>query len=348
MKKGVLLFLVFIALIFQYSCFEKPEEGTWEFFGLEDKRVYRLTLSDSFLYACAGIDGLWRKNINESSSEWQYLGMADSSLVNYPSRGVKDVIINPENTNELLIAFDAVGYETPEVYRSLDGGERWEAADSGLAVNVMGYKQYQRIEKLCYSSDFILAGGSGVYKTYDFGLSWAPVSNPQQIGAMECIMVRHKEIPDVVWFGGTTAISSVVLGSSIDGGDNWRIYENFGDNELNWGYISSIVIHPTDTNTIYVGMEDKLKKTTNGGNSWVYLYDSNLYSTSILIDTDNGDHLWSCGGSIFRESFNAGVSWQEIETPFQSNIRDIIIDENTRSLYFGTVDGVYCYILSNI
>ena len=343
MKRIFIVFLLLIVFLFQYSCIFKPHSGTWEQIGLEDKTIYRLVLSDSQLYACAGKDGLWMKNINKNNSEWQYLGMADSALVDYPGRGVKDVVINPENRDELLIAFDAVGHETPEVYRSTDNGENWVAADSGLIYYNGGYKYSIRIEALCYANDYILGGGSGIHKTYDFGLSWEPAS-PQEVGAFECVMVRHNTITDVVWLGGTNTISQAVLESSIDGGSTWRTYENFGEGDLNWGYVSCIAIHPYDTNTVYVGMDNKIKKTTNGGNSWE-ICSAGIYSDALIIDPENSSHLWTAAGVTVRESFDAGITWVEIETPIESNIREMILDENKRKLYFGTVSGIFCYNL---
>ena len=132
MKKGysiLLLLLIFLTLI---GCFNTPTGDTWDFIGLEGKNINHLVLSNPYLYACAGPDGLWKKNINESSSDWQYLGMADSSLAGEDFRGVIDVVVNPENTDEILIAFDPINTQGHSVYKSVDGGENWASADSGL------------------------------------------------------------------------------------------------------------------------------------------------------------------------------------------------------------------------
>lgn len=347
MKRIYQYTLIVFVVLFLYSCFQKPDEGTWELLGFEDKIAYRIVLSDSCLYACAGEDGLWKMNINESSSEWLYLGMADSSLADYPNRGVKDVVVNPENLDELLIVFDAVDSEAPSIYRSLNNGENWSIADSGLKADYMDSEYNRKIRVLCSSYDYILGGGAGIFKTQNFGLSWEDVSAPSEVGGQYCTMVCHKEVSDVIWFSGTDLNIYGTLASSFDGGNTWRIYDNYGYSEMDIGYASTIAIHPIDTNTVYVGVNDKLIKTTNGGDSWIELNNSNMYLTSIIVDPENGDHLWSCGGQIFRESFDGGITWQEIETPIQANIKDMIFDENIRSLYFGTVDGIYGYILTN-
>ncbi len=37
-------------------------------------------LAELYLYVCAGSDSLWRRNIREFNSDWEYVGLADIGI----------------------------------------------------------------------------------------------------------------------------------------------------------------------------------------------------------------------------------------------------------------------------
>ena len=134
MKRKCVVFLLLVFLLFQYSCFNDPEENQWKILGLEGMSILQLKESHSYLYACTGSDGLWRKNIERSSSQWEYLGMADSSFAENSYLGVQDVVVNSDNANELLIIFNEDSCHKHSIYKSIDNGDNWFSSDSGVCI----------------------------------------------------------------------------------------------------------------------------------------------------------------------------------------------------------------------
>lgn len=105
---GLLLLLFFLLINCQDNDSTDPIDDNvpkWESLGFEDKLAIRLRLYKPHLYVCAGSDGLWRKDIESEYTDWEYLGLADTSLGHYLNRGVMDVLINSENPDVMLVAF---------------------------------------------------------------------------------------------------------------------------------------------------------------------------------------------------------------------------------------------------
>ena len=125
------------------------------------------------------------------------------------------------------------------------------------------------------------ATGGGVWKTTDYGQTWANVSDgffaTPSIGA---IRVAESD-PDVVWVGtGSDGIrSNVITGRGVyrssDAGATWRFV---GLPEA--GQIGAVLVHPDDPDLAYVAAlghpfgpnpDRGVYRTTDGGRTWTHL-----------------------------------------------------------------------------
>jgi len=122
------------------------------------------------------------------------------------------------------------------------------------------------------------AASGGIWKTEDAGITWKSIfdsTEDSSIGALAIAPSAHKQ----VWAGtGETflirpahAVGNGVYKSS-DAGKTWK---NMGLEKT--FRISRVIVHPTDTNTVYVAsmghthgpqQERGVYKTTNGGKTW--------------------------------------------------------------------------------
>ena len=57
---------------------DNDEPSRWSRYGMEDMAIQKLQLFDDQLYAITKLRGLYRKNIVDEFSEWQYLGFEDT------------------------------------------------------------------------------------------------------------------------------------------------------------------------------------------------------------------------------------------------------------------------------
>ena len=124
---------------------------------------------------------------------------------------------------------------------------------------------------------YLAVGSGNVWKTVNAGVTWDPIFDDQGSYSIGCITVDPNN-PHVVWVGTGENLGGRHFGygdgiyRSEDGGDNWK---NMG--LKNSEHISKIVIHPENSNVIWVasqgplwssGGERGVYKSTNGGKDW--------------------------------------------------------------------------------
>ncbi|MCH8012308.1 MAG: hypothetical protein IIA61_10240 [Candidatus Marinimicrobia bacterium] len=124
MKTGITIYKVIIVVLLlslsmgYFSCDDPdPKEDNddpsrWSRYGMEDKAIHKLRLFDDQLYAVTRQKGLYRRNIREESSEWEYLGFEDT-LNQWPyTEGVADVYINTNKPHRIMVSMYQSGYKT--------------------------------------------------------------------------------------------------------------------------------------------------------------------------------------------------------------------------------------------
>jgi len=156
--------------------------------------------------------------------------------------------------------------------------------------------------------------GGGVFKTTDGGANWVPVTDKyfgQTIGAIGIAPSN----PDVVYVGtGEHAVRGNVsngdgVWKTTDGGKSWQF---LGLKETQ--FISSVIVHPTDPNTVWVGAQGNVfkanpergvYKTTDGGKTWrkVLFRSDSAGVTEMAMDPTNPNVLYAAIWQVYRTSW---------------------------------------------
>ncbi|MFP5353711.1 MAG: VPS10 domain-containing protein, partial [Gemmatimonadota bacterium] len=179
--------------------------------------------------------------------------------------------------------------------------------------------------------------GGGVFKTTDAGMSWQPATDRYFGGTIGAIAVDHLN-PDIVWVGGgeTDIRGNTSHGDGLwkttDGGRTWQM---LGFKEE---YISTIRIHPTNSNVAYIGVfGDVFKatpnrgvyKTTDGGKTFnkIFFTSDSAGVIDIAMDVTNPEVLYvamwqawrapwgmSSGGvhSRIYKTTDGGATWRNL------------------------------------
>jgi photosystem II stability/assembly factor-like uncharacterized protein len=192
---------------------------------------------------------------------------------------------------------------------------------------------------------YIGAASGGLWKTEDMGYHWRPVFDRQDDSAIGAIALAPSD-PDQVWVGtGETFLirphHSVGNGvyKSSNGGKSWKhlgLEKTFR--------ISRVIVHPTDTNTVYVAsmghthsaqQERGVYKTTDGGKSWQRVFFVNEFTgcSDLAMDAKNPNILYAAmwqveintwnlksggpGSGIYR-SRDGGATWQPLRNGLES------------------------------
>ena len=185
---------------------------------------------------------------------------------------------------------------------------------------------------------YVGAAAGGVWKTTDAGLTWKAIFEKQPTASIGAIALAPSN-PNLVWVGTgeSNPRNDVVTGKGVyfspDAGASWKFM-----GLENAGQISQIVVHPTNSDIVYVGVlghvwgpnvDRGVFRTLDGGKTWqkvLYVGDT-TGASDLVMDPSNPMVLFAgmweftrqpwmlvSGGSntgIYR-STDAGATWKKL------------------------------------
>jgi len=230
-------------------------------------------------------------------------------------------------------------------YRNL-GAYRVGAWISAIAVPETSNPAYKH-------TFYVAARNGGVWKTENKGTTFSPVFDGQNTNAIGDVAIAPSNL-EVVWVGtgedynARSSYSGTGVYKSEDGGDTWS---NMG--LLDSHHISEIIIHPTNSDIVYVAVmghlfsdneERGVYKTTNGGETWTAVLQISEQTgiIDLAIHPENPDILYAVAYDMDRspwhfeaggkesgiyKSEDGGINWNLLENGFpKGNIGRIGID----------------------
>lgn len=271
----------------------------------------------------------------------------------FMSIGVSDLMFYPEDSN-ILIAMGTnnsprTGKNTG-IYRSEDGGNNWNLVKQlPVAQRAGRYLQYgDKIDGIypLYAATNSSGILSGIYVSYDMGLTWKPTGLDTQV------------IWDLYTDGDFIAASTAKNGLfiSTDGGKHWK--RTSLTSGLPREGVRSFIKDPLDDMHMFVTDAERLFETTDGGENWSVINTANeigvesLKTLDIIEDPEqDGRYIICMGTSIpgpsVRYSLDNGRSFTKAlvysEMAFMTDVKGYIaepieIDYNTKTI-FAFFDG---------
>ena len=190
----------------------------------------------------------------------------------------------------------------------------------------------------CYGT----SQGGNLLHSIDGGNNWGNIT-PPNAGAWVTPYVINPQNHNSIFYGGLTVYKS------LNQGIGWT---NIGSNIDGLGNFNALAVAPSDSNTIYVSVGNKLYKTSDEGNNWISLNGnfpfSLPYITYIAFDNTNKNHVWitcsgfSAGRKVF-ETEDGGNHWDNVSAGLPNiPVNCIVFQNNSQNiLYCGTDLGVY-------
>ena len=186
---------------------------------------------------------------------------------------------------------------------------------------------------------YIGVNNGGVWRSSDFGLTWAPIFDDQPTGSIGALAVAPSD-PNIIYVGSGEGLQRPDLSvgdgvfKSTDAGATWKF---MGLNDAQ--QIGAVLVDPRDPNKVYVAVlghpyganeQRGVFKSTDGGGSWAkILYkDENTGAIALAFDPSNSEivyaDLWAArqgpweNGSwegktsgLFK-STDAGKTWRQL------------------------------------
>ena len=208
---------------------------------------------------------------------------------------------DPEDPNTMY-AFDDAG-----VFKSIDGGTTWVEKNNGLAVF-----QFYSIASSLTNPDIIMGGGQDIGTYYSNNAGGNTEWNTF-IEADGGIAIIDHTNPQIMY--GEQQFGYHVK-STNGGQDVFYILNGLTETGP---FIAPTVMDPNNSNILYTASDNKIYKTTNGGQLWVPV--RNLTRVQQLeIDKVNSNIVYAAvfsntGAHSFWKSENAGTSWEQVTSP---------------------------------
>ena len=255
-------------------------EPQWKKLGLNGYTINELELRGDAIYAATD-GGLYFKKINENT---------DFTLLGLPDLNIEDVVVLSES--EILVSVvDRSFQEPPALYETQNGGQTWEEIEHNFGGDSGGEPVFDLAVSEGTSPVLYGSGFAVVARSSDQGRTWQPIWGDWGGFATGVSTVEICPQTNAVWAGGQGAIENGFLLYSAD--------------ESEWTSWTDLVPNPTvvkeiafeDADRLFVGFEGALLRTSDKGNTWktVIESDDNRFFFGIALRRDNPDHVFAGG-----------------------------------------------------
>jgi hypothetical protein len=249
----------------------------------------------------------------------------------FAGQGIAALVIDPKESSTLYVAT-----RENSVFKSTDAGVSWKPANNVYADTVAIDPTNSSI---LYASEGTYQGKT--YKSEDGGGTWRALSEISKLLAYNGLksIVIDPSAPSTVY-----GVTPSTLLKSANGGKSWSLIRSTDS------AFSSLVIHPKDSSTLYLGDRNgDVDKSIDGGTSWSILgviYPEPYDVRPLVMDPTNPDVLYTRVADGIFKSTDGGQKWTDISkglpvSGYAQHTSLAIDPSNPSVIYAGFADGVY-------
>ena len=179
---------------------------------------------------------------------------------------------------------------------------------------------------------YVGAPGGGVWKTTDAGVNWTAQGDAFPNMGISDIVINPTNT-NIVYAatGDADGVQNRSIGvlKTTDGGANWNITGlafTLGENDI----ISKLLIDPNNPDTVFATTRNNIKRTTDGGVTWVDAFTQNgARFNDIEYKSGSNTILFATSrtGRFYRSNDN-GVNWAQVSSPTFNRLDMAVTDAN--------------------
>lgn len=248
-------------------------------------------------------------------NEWSLVGLANEQI--------GSLIIHPENPDIIIAASESPG----GIFRTINGGVTWDTVALHRRT-VQNLKESPNESRTLYA-----AAWDGMYRSYDYGISWVHVTGfgtPPSISCT-CFDIAVDPLDSLRLYICTCGPAYGLLGFSNNYGENW--------NRMDWGCYHIINYHYFIPTTWFTAKWGILLMSQNCSR-WNEIFNTE-YGIFDVEPSNHSSRIWLATNGL-AWSDDLGASWEmTIQSPI-TYIFDIIQNVSSDSVIaIGTTAGVY-------
>ncbi len=272
------------------------------------------------------------RHIHKSRDGGATWNMADEGM---SSARVMSLAVDPRST-----AMIYAGTFGDAIWRSWNGGQTWIPDNRGLKGHlsiVTAIVFDQQVPAMMY-----LGSTVGIFKRTDPEEMWM-----ERVEGMESVytvaLVADPKHPDILYAGTSGGIYK-----SVDRAEHWKVM-NAGlsvdpvRGALSHG-VNSIVVHPVETNTLYIGTTRGFFTSTDGARQWSQIRTIPAGNVaSIVIHPRDPSVLYAGANGGIYKSTDGGAQWTAVNHGLTNlTVRVLAMDpQQPETLYAGTNGGLF-------
>ncbi|MBA4299306.1 MAG: hypothetical protein C0433_04240 [Cyclobacterium sp.] len=351
-KKFKLLLSTLSLVVFLWGCSEDAEftpikTGPFTLVSheLNGITINELLIKNDWIFAATS-DGVYGKNLKSTNSKFISLGLKGNNVLDlhpFTDSEILSSVVNLKE-NEGLVS---------KLYKTNDRGNTWSVFESNFGGSDPRFRDgLSDFEEVPGHPNHLYATGQSVIaKSLDRGKTWQPIWGEWGMVAQPSMnMALNPVLPNELWVGGQGPIENGYLVHL----KNDREEKSWNDLVPNPTVVKEIVIDRDNPQTIYVGWEGELSKTTDNGKTWKTLIDRHAESHfffGIGISPGNSNIIYAAKWKKAMErqileiyhSKDKGLTWETTAFPqiAQGGVWDlrVIRSGNQDRLYLGLDKG---------